>query len=149
MNLQYNVEGVVGHEHLLVHFVQRLTPHWTPIRSPRRQTCREYGMMQIARAKLIAAGVDMTDLEAHHIDGDRTNDNIANLVGLRKSFHSLIHFGKFNVVADKLFRYCTQCNSYKTVKEFYVRRPYRLSPYCILCHNEYNRQQYWRNKNSN
>src|SRR5688500_8840492 len=69
----------------------------------------------------------------HHIDGDKTNNDIANLSLVDALTHKRIHSG-CELRDGEWWKPCRKCGKFKPVStDYYERKPSGISPWCRDC----------------
>jgi len=80
--------------------------------------------------------------EVHHVDSDKTNNEIGNLLLLSASAHRRIHYG-WQLTAEGWLKPCSHCRILKPLHEFPVNEkdnPARRH-LCSPCRNKYERER--------
>jgi len=69
----------------------------------------------------------------HHVDGDKRNNDIANLELVDALTHKRIHSG-CELRDDEWWKPCRKCGEFKRVStDYYERKPSGISPWCKAC----------------
>jgi hypothetical protein len=91
-----------------------------------------------------------SEVEIHHVDGNRANNDPSNLVVCpNRSYHQLLHRRQATIDAGfnpDTHHVCTDCKTYKMFSEFSLNKT-RASGYnnlCKGCDNKRNKERYKR-----
>ena len=74
--------------------------------------------------------------QIHHLDGNKANYNLKNLLPVNQSDHFRIHAGWVKTNGKWTHKPCNRCKKIMTLDKFYPRKGLPPTALCKPCHNE-------------
>lgn len=110
--------------------------------APNHPHCNKNGYIQEHRLVVeayIGRLIDTKHEVVHHIDHDKNNNDIRNLLLTTKVNHGRIHNpvrNKPKKIDDSWYKKCSKCDQLLLLEEFYIKRrnPTRYYSWCKKCH---------------
>lgn len=83
--------------------------------------------------------------DIHHVDEDKSNFDISNLLLLTQEEHFKIHAGWIKTNGEWSHKPCSGCKEILSLDNFYPRKGYTPTALCKTCHTK--KTEEWKNKN--